>query len=192
MQRAVCAESFHGQDFFFVAFEGEQQAGENRFAIEQHSAGAALAKFAAVFCAGVVEIFAKNFEQCFVGCEGNIGLFAVQGETDLCGFVRDGGNSHHFGSPVFASFLLMLTADRSKDRPLRVRRLEVSPWHRPRIKYAANRSASSSAVSAPWGLNQRMVEFRAPRINRAARAGSVSANSPERIPAAITWRTPCS
>ena len=62
MQFAICAKAFHGQDFFSVAFEGEKQARENRRAIEEDSAGAAFAEFAAVLGARVIEIFAKNFE----------------------------------------------------------------------------------------------------------------------------------
>ena len=77
MQGAVCAEPFHCQHFFFVAFEREEQAGQNRFAVQQDSARPALAEFAAVFCSGVVQVFAEDLEQRLVGCEGDISLFAV-------------------------------------------------------------------------------------------------------------------
>ncbi len=77
MQLAVGAEAFYGQDFFSLAFEGEEQAGENWFAIEEDGAGAALSEFAAVFGAGVVEVFAEDFEQGFVGSEGDVRLLAV-------------------------------------------------------------------------------------------------------------------
>ncbi len=77
MERAVGAEAFHGQYLFSVAFEGEEQAGEHGLAIQQDGASAALAQFAAVFGAGVIEIFAENFEQRFVRGEGDVGLLAV-------------------------------------------------------------------------------------------------------------------
>src|SRR4029077_6977501 len=119
MQLAVCAETFHGQDFFSVAFEGEEQARENWLAIKENGAGAAFPEFAAVFGACVVEVFAEDFEQRFVGSEGDVGLLAVEGQADLRGFLGNGRNGPHWESPVFASFLPRLAADRSKDRPLR-------------------------------------------------------------------------
>jgi hypothetical protein len=77
MERTVRAQAFHGQDSFVIALNGEEQAGKNGFAFEQNGACAALAEFAAMFCSGVVEIFAENFEESFVGSEGDVGLFAV-------------------------------------------------------------------------------------------------------------------
>ena len=77
MQCAVRAQTLYGLDFSSVAFDGQKEARENRFAIEEDSAGAAFAEFATMFCARVVEIFTEHFEQRFVRGERDVGLFAV-------------------------------------------------------------------------------------------------------------------
>jgi hypothetical protein len=79
MERTVRAKTLYRLDFSPVAFDGEEQAGEDWFAVKKNSAGAAFAEFATVFCAGVVEIFAEHFEQSLVRSEGDIRLLAIQG-----------------------------------------------------------------------------------------------------------------
>src|SRR5262249_37410514 len=57
--------------------------GKNRTTIDQHRTRATLAKLAAVFCAGEIQILTQNFEQRLVRCEGDLCLFAVECETDV-------------------------------------------------------------------------------------------------------------
>jgi hypothetical protein len=84
------AEAFDGQNISRVALDSEDQAGEHRFTIEKNGASAAFAEFAAVFGAGVAEIFAKNFKQGFVGCERDVDLFSVQGDSNVRSFLGFG------------------------------------------------------------------------------------------------------
>jgi hypothetical protein len=77
VQRAIRAEAFNGDYFSSVALDSQEQAGEDRFAVEEDSAGAAFAQFAAMLRAGVVEIFAEDFEQGFIGSEGHVRLLTI-------------------------------------------------------------------------------------------------------------------
>src|ERR1700686_3786182 len=162
-----------------------------------------------MFRAGVIEVFAKDFEQGFVGCKRHIGLFTVQREADLSRLLRYGRDGHHCWTPAFADFLLLRSVRWFAERPI-VAAVELSRrrladlagatgksacatggraegplLHRPRIRELGKSFPTQSADRAPCGLNQSTVEFKAPRIARVARAGSVAANSAERIPAAI-------
>ena len=62
-QRAV-GQAFDGHDGRRrLVLDGQRQAGQDRLAVDQHGAGAALAELAAVLGAGQVEIFAQHLEQ---------------------------------------------------------------------------------------------------------------------------------
>jgi hypothetical protein len=58
MKVAVEAETFDSEYSFRVALDAENQAGEDCLAVQEHGACAALTEFAAVFRAGVAEVFA--------------------------------------------------------------------------------------------------------------------------------------
>jgi len=78
MQPAIRAEAFYRFNFSFIAFDSQEQAREDGFSVEKDGAGAAFAEFTAMFSAGMVEIFAEDFEQGLVRRKGHISLFAVQ------------------------------------------------------------------------------------------------------------------
>jgi hypothetical protein len=100
MEMAFETEAFDGQDISGVALDAEDQAGEDGLAIEEYSAGAALAEFAAVLRAGVAEIFAKDFEQSLVGGEGNVHLFSVEGHAKVRSFLGFGWKRNQNKSPL--------------------------------------------------------------------------------------------
>src|SRR5258707_15234971 len=81
-----------------------------------------------MFGAGVVEIFAEDFEQCFVGGEGHISLLSVQGEANLSRLLRDWRNGHHCWTPSFADSLLLRSARRFAELSI-VSAVELS-WRR--------------------------------------------------------------
>jgi hypothetical protein len=58
------ADAFDRRDLMAFGFDGEHRAGINRFAIEQHGAGAARRAVANFFRAGDVEPIAQRVEQC--------------------------------------------------------------------------------------------------------------------------------
>ena len=60
---AGLAEAFDGGDFGAGGGYGEGEAGVDAAAVEQDSAGAALAVIAALFAAGEVEVFAEEVKQ---------------------------------------------------------------------------------------------------------------------------------
>ena len=63
MKFVAFGEALDRDDRFFVSVGNCGEAGRNAFAVEQDSAGTALAFAATIFCAGELEIFAKNVEQ---------------------------------------------------------------------------------------------------------------------------------
>src|SRR5688572_9688793 len=75
MQLRPARQAFHGVDAPSLAFHGKHQAGELRLAIDQHRAGAALAKLAAVLGAREAELFAQHLEKRLV--RGNRGLVCL-------------------------------------------------------------------------------------------------------------------
>ena len=54
-----------------------------RKVIELGRAGTTLAKLTTVFRTGEIQILPQNFEQCLVRCEGDLGRFAVECETNM-------------------------------------------------------------------------------------------------------------
>src|ERR1051325_9927591 len=76
----------HSLDRFHVTTFGvkaEHQTRKYRTSIDEHRARAKLAQLAAVLCAGEIQILTQNFQQRLVRCEGDLGLFAVEGEMDM-------------------------------------------------------------------------------------------------------------
>src|SRR5580693_6740394 len=100
MEMAFEAEAFDGQNISRVALDPEDQAREHRFAFEKNGASTALAEFAAVFGAGVAEIFAKNFKQSFVGGERDVDVFPVQGNSNVSRFLGFGWKCDQHKSPL--------------------------------------------------------------------------------------------
>src|SRR5262245_6945984 len=88
MKLAFRGEPLHRRDGPPVAFGGEQQAREERLAIHEHGARAALAELAAVFRAGEAEVLAQHFEQRLVAVGKHVGRLAVHRErqADLHGW----------------------------------------------------------------------------------------------------------
>src|SRR5215213_11170581 len=76
----------HAFNCFNVAafsVETKHQARKNRTPIDEHGASPTLAKLAAVFRAGEIQILTQNFQQRLVRCEGDFRLFAIEGEMDV-------------------------------------------------------------------------------------------------------------
>ncbi len=71
--------------FYVVTFgvETKHQARKNRTPINEHSASATFAELTAVFRAREIQILTQNFEQRLVRCEGDLSLFAIEGEMDV-------------------------------------------------------------------------------------------------------------
>src|SRR5689334_24308492 len=63
--------------------EAQHQTRKNRAPVDEHCARAAFAELAAVFRAGEIQILTQNFEQRLVRCEGDLSLFAVEGEMNM-------------------------------------------------------------------------------------------------------------
>src|SRR6185369_11461582 len=83
MKLGAVSHSFDRLHLTIFSVEAEHQARKNRTPIDEHRARAALAELAAVFCAREIQILTQNFEQRLVRCEGDLGLFAVECETDV-------------------------------------------------------------------------------------------------------------
>src|SRR4051812_18477041 len=66
-----------------LSVETEHQARKNRTPVNKHSASPTLTKLTAVLRAGEIQILTQNFEQRLVRCEGDLSLFAVEGEMDV-------------------------------------------------------------------------------------------------------------
>jgi hypothetical protein len=77
IQPPVAREAFDRRDRAAAAFDGERQAGEHRFAIHEHRAGAALTELAAVLRAGEPQILAEHFEQRLVSGARDIDRIAI-------------------------------------------------------------------------------------------------------------------
>src|SRR5690242_5281612 len=76
----------HALDRFHIAtfgVEAKHQTGKNRTPVDEHGASAAFTELAAVLRAGEIQILTQNFEQRLVRCEGDLSLFAVEGEMDM-------------------------------------------------------------------------------------------------------------
>src|SRR5437588_4840487 len=82
MRIAAPCHAFDRHDVAALQVEGHRQAGEVRFAIDQHTAGRALAQLAAMFGAGESQVFAKNFEQRLVWQHHDRHVLAVDPQAD--------------------------------------------------------------------------------------------------------------
>ena len=60
METAVGHQTFDGQHLTPVAFDAEDEAGEDRLTVEQHSAGAAFPQLAAVLRAAEIQILTEH------------------------------------------------------------------------------------------------------------------------------------
>ena len=67
MQRTVGGKPFDRKHILLCSVTNGSKASRNSFPVEQNRAGAALPFTAAVFCAGELEVFAKNVKQRAVG-----------------------------------------------------------------------------------------------------------------------------
>ena len=99
MKPSIFAKPFNGQNLPARALEGQNETGENRFAIQQNSASAAFAQFATVLRADMAEILAQDFQESLVGREGDVRLFPIQRETDLRRLLRFERERSQFALP---------------------------------------------------------------------------------------------
>ncbi len=83
MQAAVLHQTFDGQHLAAVAFQAQDQAGEDRLPIQEYGAGAALAQFTPMLGAGEMGILPQQFQQGLVGSEGDLGLLSIQVQRDV-------------------------------------------------------------------------------------------------------------
>src|ERR1041385_1242314 len=83
MKFGAVRHSLDRLDVAALCIEAQHQARKNRTSIDEHRARAAFAEFAAVLRAGEIQILTQNFEQRLVRCEGDLSLFAVEGEMDM-------------------------------------------------------------------------------------------------------------
>jgi len=88
MKMSFQTEAFDGQHIPVVALDSEDQAGEHGLAVQKNGARAALSQFTAMLRASVAEIFAKDFEESFVGGERDVYLFAVERHSNVRCFLR--------------------------------------------------------------------------------------------------------
>src|SRR6266850_2552443 len=100
MQSSFQAEAFDGQDIPGVALNAKDQAGEHGLAVQKNGARAALSQFTAMLRASVAEIFAKDFEESFVGRERDVYLLAVQRHSNVRCFLRCDRKCDHSPSPL--------------------------------------------------------------------------------------------
>src|SRR5213075_3521133 len=70
-------EPLHGRDLAPVALEAEEQAGEDRLAVDDDGAGPALAEFTAVLRAREPHVLAQDLEERLVGLERDLLRLAV-------------------------------------------------------------------------------------------------------------------
>ena len=82
MKLAVLFEAFNGDDGFSRGVSDGELAGAPRRAIQQNSAGAALAFAATVFCSGEAKLFAQSKEQICVGAGNENPAFSVDLRVD--------------------------------------------------------------------------------------------------------------
>ena len=82
MQAAVFGQALDGRHAPSAAVDGKDQAREDGLIVEQHGAGAALAKLAPVLGAAEIQILTKNLEQRLVRRERDFGWLAVDVEGD--------------------------------------------------------------------------------------------------------------
>jgi hypothetical protein len=75
------AETFKRHDVAPRAALDRDHAGARRDAVEQHRAGAAFAKTAAIFWSVQGEVVAQHIEQCSVGRGADIASFAIDGQA---------------------------------------------------------------------------------------------------------------
>src|SRR5215213_4057171 len=76
----------HSFDRFYLAALGvkaKHQAGKDRATVDEDGAGTTLAQFTTMLRPGEIQIFTQNFEQGFVRCEGDFGMFAIQCESNV-------------------------------------------------------------------------------------------------------------
>src|ERR1044072_3960130 len=83
MKLSAVSHSLDRLHFTIFSVKTEHQARKNRTTIDEHRTCTTLTEFAAVFCAGEIQILTQNFEQRLVRCEGDLCLFAVECETDV-------------------------------------------------------------------------------------------------------------
>jgi hypothetical protein len=91
MKVPVFSEAFNSQYLPSTTLECQHEAGKHGLAVQKNGASPAFSQLTAVFCARVTEIFAQDLQQSLIGCEGDIGLFAVQRESYLCCLLRFDG-----------------------------------------------------------------------------------------------------
>src|SRR5260370_2972319 len=96
---SVSSQTFDGQNIFSTTFERKHETGKHRLAIQKNGASATLSQLAAVFRAGMTEIFAQDFQQSLIGREIDVGLLAVQSESYLRRLLRFDGQCGQVQSP---------------------------------------------------------------------------------------------
>src|SRR6266478_2684083 len=99
MKVSIFSEAFDSQYSPSAAFECQHEAGKRGLAVEKNGASPAFSQLTAVFRARVTEILAQYLQQSFIGCERDIGLFAVQHESYLCRLLRFDGQCSQVQSP---------------------------------------------------------------------------------------------
>src|SRR3989442_6331117 len=83
MERPTLRHALDRLDPVAGAGEAEHETGEDRYAIDEHGAGTALAQLAAVFRAREPQVLPQHLEQGLVRCEGDLDGFAIQLQRDL-------------------------------------------------------------------------------------------------------------
>src|ERR671919_375789 len=83
MKLCSVRHSLNRLDLSTFSIETKHQTRKYRPSIDEYSTRATLAKLAAVFRAGEIQILTQNFEQRLVRCEGDLCLFAVECEMDV-------------------------------------------------------------------------------------------------------------
>src|SRR5688572_28837442 len=84
VERSAPRHSLDGLDAPVRVGDGQRETGQDRGAVDEHGARAALAQLAAVLGAREVELFAEDLEQRFLWCKGDLHALPVDGEGGVC------------------------------------------------------------------------------------------------------------
>src|SRR5580765_7423836 len=82
MERAILRQAFHGHDLSTIRLDGKHGARLHGFSIQEHGAGAAIARIAAHMCSCKPELFTNKMHQQEPWFCSGLALFAVDLQAD--------------------------------------------------------------------------------------------------------------
>ena len=127
------------------AFDGEDHAGFDGLAVEEHGTGAAVAVFTAAFGTGEPDLFAQHAQEGVAGADAGAPFFAVDAEVQLGG----SGNLFHASSSSEARIMFCSRATRYSAEA------RESARSGPKASRTAGRAAPPSRESAASAASER-------------------------------------